>query len=269
MDNWNNNNWKNDTWSSNQNDLTGSDGYTVQEGAGDDPYGTAYQYAYSLELEEGRVQSVMTMSFVFMFVALCISAMAAQFTITSGLIVQIVFNNTLLGGLLVAELVIVVVADICLDKNLLVPSVLFFIAYSVINGMTLSVILLAYTASSVVSIFIMAALVFGAMAVFGAVTKKDLTGIGQIGFMLLLGIIIMGIVNFGILKSSGLDLVLSGLGLAIFIGLTAYDTQKIKEMAMADMNRSATVVGLAGALALYLDFINLFLKLLRLFGKRR
>ena len=144
-----------------------------------------------------------------------------------------------------------------------------FILYSVINGALLSYIFLAYTASSVATVFFITAGTFGAMALIGYTTKADLSSMGKILFMALIGMIIATVVNLFI-KSDGLTMILSYVGVLIFVGLTAYDTQKIKQMLMQapDASESAQKMALLGALTLYLDFINLFIYLLRIFGRR-
>ncbi|GJG27988.1 hypothetical protein PRRU23_16880 [Segatella bryantii] len=145
-----------------------------------------------------------------------------------------------------------------------------FIAYSVINGATLSVIFAAFSTTAIVKTFVVTAGTFGTMSLVGYFTKKDLTSMGKLLFMALIGIIIATIVNMFI-ASSGLDLIISYLGVLIFVGLTAYDTQKIKHMlSMApDASEQMQKYALLGSLTLYLDFINLFLYLLRIFGSNR
>jgi FtsH-binding integral membrane protein len=144
-----------------------------------------------------------------------------------------------------------------------------FILYSVINGALLSYIFLAYTASSVATVFFITAGTFAAMAIVGYTTKTDLSSMGKILFMALIGLIIATIVNLFI-KSSGFTLILSYVGVLIFVGLTAWDSQKIKQMLLQapDAGEGAQKLALLGALTLYLDFINLFIYLLRIFGRR-
>jgi FtsH-binding integral membrane protein len=139
----------------------------------------------------------------------------------------------------------------------------------VINGVTLSFIFLAFTQESITSVFFITAATFGAMAAYGYFTKSDLSSWGKILFMALIGIIIATIVNI-FLNSSMLNMIVSYAGVLIFVGLTAYDTQKIKErLSMADSaDETAQKIALMGALSLYLDFINLFIYLLRIFGSR-
>ena len=147
---------------------------------------------------------------------------------------------------------------------------LMTIVYSVLNGAMLSSIFVVYTMASIAKVFFITAGTFGAMAVYGYTTKKDLTSMGKILFMALIGLIIATVVNM-FLKSSGFDYILSYVGVAIFTGLTAWDSQKIKHMLQTqyDMSEGAQKLALIGALTLYLDFINLFLYLLRIFGSNK
>jgi FtsH-binding integral membrane protein len=145
-----------------------------------------------------------------------------------------------------------------------------FVLYSLINGATMSFIFLAYTASSVTNVFLITAGTFAAMAAFGYFTKTDLTSLGKILMMALIGVIIATIVNI-FTKSEGLTVILNYVGVLVFVGLTAYDSQKIKQMLQTalDASESSQKIALLGALSLYLDFINLFLYLLRILGSRR
>lgn len=217
---------------------------------------------------EAVVRNVMTKTYLFMFAVLIISGIAAYATAASGLFFTIFSNRYIFYGMLIGEVVLVLVADIVMSKNQAVPSAICLLAYSIVNGMTLASIFYLYSLGSIVSIFLMAAGIFGIMAAYGAITKKDLTSLGSIGMMGLLGIILIGVVNMFFLKSEGISIGIAAVGLAIFIGLTAYDAQKIKQMARSNVNTSENVLAMFGALILYLDFINIFLKLLRLFGKR-
>ncbi|HEX2617175.1 MAG TPA: Bax inhibitor-1/YccA family protein [Flavobacteriales bacterium] len=145
-----------------------------------------------------------------------------------------------------------------------------FILYSALTGMSLSYIFLAYTASSIANIFFITAALFGVMAFLGYTTKTDLTKLGSILMIGLIGIVIAGVVNM-FLRSSAMGYVISMISVVIFTGLTAYDMQKLKGMAGYVVNGTeiAQKMALMGALSLYLDFLNLFLALLRLFGNRR
>ena len=208
--------------------------------------------------------------YVWMTLALVITGATAYGVATSpGLMMTIATNQLLFWGLIIAEFGLVIAISAAINKLSLTTATLLFILYSVINGATLSFIFAVYTMSSIASVFFITAGTFAVMAVVGYTTKKDLTSMGKILLMALIGIIIATVVNI-FLKSTGLEMIVSYLGVLIFVGLTAYDSQKIKQMLMQapDAGESAQKLALLGALTLYLDFINLFLYLLRIFGKR-
>jgi Integral membrane protein, interacts with FtsH len=140
----------------------------------------------------------------------------------------------------------------------------------VINGVVLSSIFLVYTMTSIASVFFITAGTFAVMAFIGYTTKTDLTSMGKILLMAIIGLIIASLVNVFLVKSSGFDLIISYAGVLIFVGLTAYDSQKIKQMLQMapDASEASQKLALVGALSLYLDFINLFIYLLRILGKR-
>jgi FtsH-binding integral membrane protein len=143
---------------------------------------------------------------------------------------------------------------------------LLFLGYSLLNGVTLSIVFLVYTAESIGSTFVVTAAMFGAMSVYGYVTKKDLTSWGSFLFMGLIGVVIASVVNI-FLRSDSVSWVVSAIGVIVFTGLTAYDTWKLKELAAA--GHEGRKPAILGALTLYLDFINLFLMMLRFMGGRR
>ncbi|MBR6494561.1 MAG: Bax inhibitor-1/YccA family protein, partial [Prevotella sp.] len=179
-------------------------------------------------------------------------------------------SKVIFFGLIIAELILVFWVSARIEKLSLTTATLMFILYSVLNGATLATIFLAYSPEIITKTFFVTAGTFGAMAVYGYFTKSDLSSWGKLLIMAVIGLIIAGVVNM-FLKSSMMDLVVSVLGVLIFVGLTAYDSQKIKRMLamQTDMGETAQKVALMGALSLYLDFINLFLYLLRLFGRER
>ena len=208
--------------------------------------------------------------YVWMTLALVITGVTAYGVATSpGLMMAIATNKLLFWGLIIAEFGLVVAISAAINKLSLTTATLLFVLYSVINGATLSFIFAIYTMSSIASVFFITAGTFAVMAVIGYTTKKDLTSMGKILFMALIGIIIATIVNI-FLKSTGLQMIVSYLGVLIFVGLTAYDSQKIKQMLLMapDAGEGAQKIALLGALSLYLDFVNLFIYLLRIFGKR-
>ena len=171
-------------------------------------------------------------------------------------------------GLIIAEFALVFGVTAAINRLSLATATMLFILYSVINGAMLSAIFVAYSPMVITKVFFITAGTFGAMAAYGYFTKRDLSSIGKILFMALIGLVIATVVNI-FLKSNGFDLILSYLGVAIFTGLTAWDSQKIKVMLAQceDMDEGAQKIALLGALTLYLDFINLFLYLLRIFGR--
>ena len=208
--------------------------------------------------------------YVWMTLALVITGFTAYGVATSPGVLQAIYGNQLLfWGMIIAEFALVIGVSAAINRLSLTTATLMFILYSVINGALLSYIFLVYTASSVAAVFFITAGTFGAMALVGYTTKTDLTSIGKYLFMALIGLIIATVVNVFI-KSEGFTYILSYIGVLIFVGLTAYDSQKIKQMLIQapDAGESAQKLALLGALTLYLDFINLFIYLLRIFGKR-
>ena len=216
------------------------------------------------------IPEVLTNSFLYMFLALIVTGFTALGVLNSPLMFELIYENGMTPFMFafIIELVVVFAAQHAMSQNNVVMSAVLFFAYAVINGLTLSVIFLVYTASSIANVFFITAAVFGVMAAVGIFTKKDLTGIGSLCLFGLIGILIAGVFNM-FFHSSQVDLFITCAGIIIFLGLTAYDAQKIKDMAYRSSGYSAHVLGLWGALQLYLDFINLFLKLLRILGKRR
>jgi len=214
--------------------------------------------------------ALMRKVYVWMTLALMITGATAYGVATSPGIQMALFSNQLLfWGLVIAEFALVIGISAAINRLSLTTATLMFILYSVINGAMLSSIFLIYTMSSIASVFFITAGTFGVMALIGYTTKKDLTSMGKILFMALIGIVIATIVNI-FLKSSGLQMIVSYLGVLIFVGLTAYDSQKIKNMLQMapDASEASQKLALLGALTLYLDFVNLFIYLLRIFGRR-
>ncbi len=229
-------------------------------------------YSRERELEMSSAFPVlMRKVYLWMTLALVITGFTAYYVATSETLMMTLFTNQILfWGLVIGELVLVFSLSAAINRLSLTTATLMFVLYSVINGATMSFIFLAYTASSVTNVFLITAGTFAVMAVFGYFTKTDLTSWGKILMMALIGIIIATIVNI-FTKSEGLAMILNYLGVLVFVGLTAYDSQKIKQMLMMapDAGEAAQKVALLGALSLYLDFINLFLYLLRILGSRR
>lgn len=215
--------------------------------------------------------ALMRKVFVWMTLALAITGLTAYGVATSPTILSLIFSsNVTVFGLIIAEFALVFAISGAINRMSLSTATMLFILYSVINGATLSSIFLTFSVATISKVFFITAGTFGAMALVGYTTKTDLTSMGKLLFMALLGIIIASVVNMFV-GSSGLDLILSYVGVLVFVGLTAYDTQKIKQMCQSapDAGESTQKLALIGALSLYLDFINLFLYLLRIFGNNR
>jgi uncharacterized protein len=203
--------------------------------------------------------------FGWMFLGLAVTAVTSFFAIQF----NIAANMFLFLILILAEFALVFYLSSRVMKMEYATAAAVFMAYSVLNGITLSLIFYTYTASSIAFVFFISAAFFGFMSVYGLVTKTDLTSLGSLLFMGLIGIIIASVVNI-FLRSSGLNWLISFVGVAVFLGLTAYDSQKIKNIhfSFAGTNKEKNV-SIIGALTLYLDFINLFLFILRILGRRR
>jgi FtsH-binding integral membrane protein len=208
--------------------------------------------------------------YVWMTLALAITGFTAYGVATSPGVMQTIYSNPVLfWGLIIAEFALVFGVSAAINRLSLTFATLMFVLYSVINGALLSYIFILYTTSSISTVFFITAGTFAAMAIIGYTTKTDLSSWGKILLMALIGLIIATIVNVFI-KSTMFNLILSYVGVLIFVGLTAYDSQKIKQMLLQtpDASEGAQKIALLGALTLYLDFINLFIYLLRIFGKR-
>ena len=215
--------------------------------------------------------ALMRKVYVWMALALVITGFTAYGVANSPAILQlIVSSKVLFFGIIIGELALVWGVSAAIGRLSLTTATLLFVLYSVLNGVTMSFIFLAYTAESITSVFLITAGTFAAMALFGYFTKADLSSMGRILFMALIGLIVATIVNI-FMKSSGLAMILNYVGVLIFVGLTAWDTQKIKQMLLEapDAGETAQKVALMGALTLYLDFINLFIHLLRILGNSR
>ena len=210
--------------------------------------------------------------YLWMTLALAITGFTAMYIAKSYTFLEMITQNSMmLWGLLIAEIGLVMYLTARIQRISFTTATLLFIAYSIVNGLTLSVLFMVYTMSSIATTFFITAGTFGTMALFGYVTKKDLTRIGSLCGMAVIGLIMAMLVNM-FLHNSMMDLVISGIGVLIFVGLTAYDSQKIKQMLTGDdieINETTQKIALMGALTLYLDFINLFIYLLRLLGDRK
>ena len=234
-------------------------------------------YGYNPEdVIEERQTSVSTFSslvskvYLWMTIALAITGLTALYVAQSGLVFTIANNTAYFWGLLIAELAVVWILSANIMRLSFPVAGIMFAIYSILNGATCSFIILAYTAESLATTFFVTAGTFGAMSLVGAFIKKDLSGFGRILMMTLIGLIIATIVNIFV-ASSALSWALTYIGVLLFCGLTAYDTQKMKEILYQYQhtgNQNIMKIALMCSLSLYLDFINLFLYLLRIFGKR-
>jgi FtsH-binding integral membrane protein len=215
-----------------------------------------------------RERSFIRSVYAWMFGGLLLTTVAALWVVVSPAMQQLVLaNKFVFFGLLFGELGLVLFLQVRITRMSAAAAAGSFLLYSILNGLTLSVVFFAYSRGSLVQAFVTAAGMFGAMSIYGTVTKRDLTSWGSFFMMGLFGIIICMIVNMFI-HSTPLDMTISVLGVFIFLGLTAYDTQKIRAYANAGGGMSDNYA-IIGALRLYLDFVNIFLFLLRLFGGRR
>ena len=216
--------------------------------------------------------ALMRKVYVWMALALVITSFTAYAVASTPSILQVIFGNRIVfWGLIIGELALVWGVTGAINRLSLTTATMLFVLYSVINGATLSVIFLAFSPTVIAKTFLVTAGTFGVMSIIGYTTKADLSGMGKMLFMALIGLIIATVVNI-FLQSSMLETIISYVGVLVFVGLTAHDTQKIKQMlVMADdrMDEGVQKVALLGALNLYLDFINLFLFLLRIFGGNR
>lgn len=213
----------------------------------------------------------MTQVYGWMTVALLVTATVSIWVSNSPTALELIFGNRLVFyGLLIGEFVLVMSLSAAVQRVSARTATLMFLGYAIMNGLTLASIFLLYTGGSIASTFFVTAGTFGAMSAYGYFTKRDLTSLGGFLLMGLIGLIIASLVNL-FWQNETLYWVSTYAGVLIFVGLTAYDTQKIKEMniignAGTDEDRKEAIMG---ALRLYLDFINMFLYLLRLFGRRR
>ena len=210
--------------------------------------------------------------YVWMTLALVITGFVSMYVAQSYQLISFIFGNKLaLWGMLIAELAVVFYLSARINSISFTKATVMFIIYSILNGATLASIFLVYTMSSIASTFFVAAGTFGIMALYGYVTKSDLTRIGNICLMALIGLIIATLVSM-FWQNSMLQMIITYVGVILFVGLTAYDSQKIKRLLTADgieVTEETQKIALLGALTLYLDFINLFLYLLRLLGDRK
>ena len=223
---------------------------------------------YAAERESAQ-KKFLTGTYGWMAVALLISASSAFVTANSYTLLKLIFTGWHYWVLVIGELALVWWLSASIRKISLATAVIGFLGYSVLNGMTLASIFFVYSQESLTVVFITCAAMFAGMALYGLRTKSNLSGYGQYLIMAVWGIIVASLLNI-LFKSSGLTLIISLVSVAVFAGLTAYDSQKLLAIsAHADDSEAYRKVSILGALELYLDFINMFLALLRIFGRRR
>jgi hypothetical protein len=219
---------------------------------------------------DSALRDYMVKVYQYMSIALAISGLVAFMVASSPALMQAIFGTPLAFVVMLAPLGFVIFFGFKLNSISAEKAKSFLWIYSALMGLSLATIFAVYTATSITRVFLITASTFGAMSIYGYTTKKDLTSFGSFLIMGLIGIMIASIINI-FLKSSGLDFAISFLGVFIFIGLTAYDTQRIKQTYyhFAGNNEMVSKMAVMGALNLYMDFINLFIMLLRFFGERK
>ena len=235
------------------------DGYEVNRG-----YGVASPTAVA-----ERVTAFLRGVYGWMAVGLGVTAAVAYVVAGSPAVLgALVANRFVFFGLMLAELGLVVYLSARVGR--LAPSTagLLFLTYSAMNGVTLSLILLVYTGASIANAFVTSAVMFGALAMYGTTTARSLAGVGQFAFMGLIGVIVASIIGI-FWHNDALQFLIAFAGVIVFTGLTAWDAQRLKQMALQLPGGQVGAYAIVGALSLYLDFINLFLMLLRLSGDRR
>jgi len=216
-----------------------------------------------------RVTAFLRKVYGWMFVGLGVTASVAFAVAGSPSLVKTIYSNPIVFfGLIIAEFGLVIFLSARVQKLSPGTAAALFVGYSALNGLTLSMILLAYTGASIASTFVVTAGMFGALALFGSVTKRSLAGVGQFAFMGLIGVILASVVGM-FWHSAGLQFGISIIGVIVFTALTAWDAQRLKQWATVLPDGQTGSYAVVGALSLYLDFINLFLFLLRFLGNRR
>jgi len=227
----------------------------------------------SLEQEQQVVQAAfISKVYGWMSCALVITAAVAMWAVSTPAVFNLIFGGTSnlpFYALIAAEFGTVIYISARINRMTAERAGVLFLIYSILNGLTLSMIFMVYTNESIASTFLITAATFGIMSFYGYTTKKDLTSIGKLAMMALIGLIIATVVNY-FMQIQGMAILINYAGVLIFVGLTAYDTQKIKRMAAFDDSaEDSKKKSIMGALTLYLDFINMFLFLLRILGDRR
>lgn len=208
-------------------------------------------------------------SFLVVFVGLFITTVSAYAVLFSNMGFYGLVTSGAFMFFLIAEVVVVILNGIAINKKQLALAGVLYIAYAIINGVTLSVVFYAYQVNSIKEAFLLATLTFGVMAAYGYFTKKDLAQVGSICTMALLGVLLVSAANIIFFHSSGLDLLMDYVVVLLFVGITAFDMNKMKKMVELGGEEEINRVALYTGMQLYLDFINLFLRILRIMGKKR
>lgn len=212
---------------------------------------------------------VATKSFMVTFFGLILTTVAAYIMASDFYYVWKMVTSGAYVFLIVAELIVVLVNSWAISKKQLGLAAAMYVVYSIINGITLSVIFYAYDIGTIQDAFLMSAIVFGVMAAYGYFTKKDLSSMGSICAMALLGVILVSLLNVLFFKSSGLDMLMDYVVVLLFVGITAYDMYRMKQMALEGGAEEENRIALFTGMQLYLDFINIFLRLVRIMSKKR
>lgn len=235
---------------------------------GQQGYGSASAMQAELSMSS-YIAKTMQRVFGKMFLGILVTAFVSLGIASSPSLLEMIFSSrAIFWVLIIAQFGVVIWLSAGINKMSAGTASILFYVYSALTGVTLTPIFFAYTGDSIVKTFFITSVTFGVMAAYGYITKKDLSKMGSILFMALIGLIVVSLVNF-FLASPALTWAISLAGVAIFVGLTAWDTQKIKQMALETDEQNVGKLAAIGALTLYLDFINLFLYLLRIFGDRR
>lgn len=236
------------------------------------PYSQNYNQVNSFSSpidREGVASRVYTRSFLVMFIALLVTAMSASIAAMNESFVKLVYEDIVFYSIAFTEIGIVALATYVNRKKMLGLASFLFGIYTIMNGITLSMLFYIFEIDSIQNVFILTAMVFGIMAIIGATTKIDLSKLSSALLMALIGLILVSVTNVLFLHSSGLELALDYVGVIVFVLFTAYDTQKMKSIASTATQNDINRIALSCGIDLYLDFVNLFIRLLAIFGRRR
>lgn len=233
-----------------------------------EPYVSKYN-AESVRAATDLTARVATKSFTMVFIGLIITTIASYLTLSNIDFLYKLLSTSMFTVLLVAEIVVVLINGWAIRKNNLILAGILYFVYSVSNGITMSVVFLAYGLGTAREAFLLAAVIFGAMAAFGYFTKKDLSTVGSVCGMALLGVLLVTLLNTFVLHSTGLDLVMDYVVILLFVGITAYDMYRMKQMVLEGGVEEENRIALFTGMQLYLDFINIFLRLVRIMGRKK